>query len=313
MLRQKAVYLILTGMLLTIMACKASDGILATPTYNLGPYRTQTAQAALTLVPTSVPVDSTATVNAEQTARAQGTLEALTATQAILNAQASATAELQSQSTLNANATRTQAAASRITATAYVLQIATDQARDMLAQLERLVADGVIPNTQGEYVTVDDFDQSWAQLGWYRYWPVNDRDLTNFAITANVSWDSASDKANWPEAGCGFVFGEQEGKSHDLVYLGLDGTVYLASNRNGDWRMLSSRRYGNLSVPAGEARFILAVMGKRITFYVNDTKVISANDSLLASGQLNFTLLSGTNKGFGTRCQMTKVGLWIFQ
>jgi hypothetical protein len=43
---------------------------------------------------------------------------------------------------------------------------------------------------------------------------------------------------------------------------------------------------------------------------VNDQRVLTAHDGSLSSGLLNYTLLSGTNRDFGTRCTMHHVELW---
>ena len=63
-------------------------------------------------------------------------------------------------------------------------------------------------------------------------------------------------------------------------------------------------------MPKGQAQILLAVEGDKIVFFVNNEHVLTRIDGRLDSGGLSYTLLSGTNKGFGTRCDMTNVGLW---
>jgi hypothetical protein len=48
-----------------------------------------------------------------------------------------------------------------------------------------------------------------------------------------------------------------------------------------------------------------------VTFYVNGEYVYSWRDEVLKEGNLALTLLSGINTGFGTRCTMENVELWV--
>jgi hypothetical protein len=84
--------------------------------------------------------------------------------------------------------------------------------------------------------------------------------------------------------------------------------------RVGDnWRTLAYNKSAGITVPEGSAQIMLVVIEKKVYFYVNGEKIASANDAALKPGKLSLTLLSGTNKDFGTRCQMTDLDLWIIQ
>jgi len=80
----------------------------------------------------------------------------------------------------------------------------------------------------------------------------------------------------------------------------------------GDGKYLAKKNAGNIDVPKGDAELMLVVYDKRVTLYVNGSRIVSAYDGLVKLGTLGFTISSGTNAGFGTRCQMTNVNLWIF-
>jgi hypothetical protein len=56
---------------------------------------------------------------------------------------------------------------------------------------------------------------------------------------------------------------------------------------------------------------MLVVEDTWITVFVNGDKVHSRQDSALPSGDLSLTLFSGINTGFGTRCRMTNIELWM--
>jgi hypothetical protein len=211
-----------------------------------------------------------------------------------------------------AAATATQAQALKETTTAGIAAQGTEQAADMYSQVEKLYSDGLLNSKNGYFVNLEDYDESWAQINWYQY-----RDTgyapTEYAVKAHTWWSSASDRANWNTSGCGFVFGEQDKENHELVFLGLDGYVYLARILGGKTTVLAQKRYGKLDIPEGQADVMLVVNGIQISYYVNGDQVVSMADHTLKKGSLNLTLLSGTNSGYGTRCKMTGIGLWIIE
>jgi hypothetical protein len=126
-----------------------------------------------------------------------------------------------------------------------------------------------------------------------------------------VAWESASTTADWWNSGCGYVFRYNEENEHYAAYLGLDGNAYLFRFVNGIYTQLGGSYFGRLEVPAGTARLMLAAQGSKITFFVNDTQVHQRTDASLREGELGWTVFSGTNKDFGTRCEMTHNELWV--
>ena len=68
-----------------------------------------------------------------------------------------------------------------------------------------------------------------------------------------------------------------------------------------------------VGIPEGAADIVLAVEGNWITFLVNGENVLHRQDDALTSGSLNYTVVSGTNKDYGTHCRMTNVKLWVIK
>jgi hypothetical protein len=223
---------------------------------------------------------------------------------------ASATAEVRQTAKKAAEETQEEELrATRKTATAE----STSQAQPMADLVEELYESGYLSATDGVYYTLADFDERWAQLGWYQYWRTG-HSPTDFVLRADAQWDSASDTANWQDSGCGFVFrGDSKEENHYRVYLGLDGYVYMSGYYNDIYRQLGRSYYGKVDVPSGKANIMLVVEGSQFTFFVNDQRVHSQYDTAIKSGRLSLTLVSGTNKDFGTRCKMTNIELWKFE
>jgi hypothetical protein len=304
-MRRKVWIVLLVLILPATMACKlvgetAGIALSATDTPALDLSATENA------LNTAVAAQATTLAQATQDAQAAATLAAqvnATATAGALSAQATGAA-------LGFNAT--QPPSVQATPTLAVNSSATQQAQAMLQTVQQLYDAGIIGSKEGEYHQLDDFDQSWAQLGYYRWWKTG-YSAENFVLSADIAWESASDRANWPEAGCGIVFSEDSESDHHLAFLSLDGFGRLAQIAKGRWKNLAAHRYGALSIPKGDARIMLVVYDQRINFYVNGQRVVNAYDGSLNSGDIALTLLSGTNKDFGTRCQMTNIDLWIIK
>lgn len=181
-----------------------------------------------------------------------------------------------------------------------------DHFNDLLNSLHE---ENYIVYDEGEYAIIDDFNESWAQLGYYQWVPTG-YSPSSFVVRTNASWESASTTADWWTSGCGFVFREGS-DSHYLFYLALDGNAYLIRNTSSGLVLLGQGYYGNVGTPSGKAELMLVANGDQLTLFVNGQRVYSRKDSSLSGGKLNLTLLSGTNKDFGTNCEMKNIDLWI--
>ena len=270
--------------------------------------------------------DGTATADAERLTTAVHTAleaQAAQATAAAARDQATATAEAstaQAQVVLTTDAAQaTSSMANRLaTGTAGAatrVARATSTAQPLADTVQRLVSEGYLSQGGGYYEPLLDFFREWAQINWYQ-WYATGKAPTDFVVRAEVVWQSASDKANWFNSGCGFVFretpraGADDLINHYLAYLGLDGVVYMSRQLDSQFTALGEARYGRVTLPDGQANIMLAVEGSTFHFFVNDEHVLTREDGFLTSGALSYTLLSGTNRDFGTRCEMTSVGLW---
>jgi hypothetical protein len=292
--RLRIAFACLLGMAL-LVACAAPQAQELTPTAIPLPSSTNTVAPTNTATPT---VDTPATLVAQQTADAQATADAKAATQ--------------TQGASNKAATMTQVVALKQTSTAEMRALATTEASAYVGVVQQLKEAGIVWGTEGTYQRLGDFYQSWAQLGWYKWWHTGFA-AENFVLTADASWQSASKTSDWYTTGCSIVFSADEEKNHHLAFLSLDGNGVLARNSKGDLKILAMKPYGKVSTPDGNAMFMLVVDDKRINFYVNDKLVTKAYDSSLDEGMIALTLLSGTNKDFGTRCKMTNIELFVFK
>jgi len=196
--------------------------------------------------------------------------------------------------------------------------------KGMLAFIKKLQGDKKLSEeaTQGKFTALKDYEKSEAKMN---YFFRDDSGYTpkDFVLRADVEWESASSTANWNATGFGFVFHESEGQYFYFMKVRLDGYVDIfrvdftkEDYVNQRWIFLTQKYYGKMETPKGQAHIDLIVNKDRIYVYLNNKLAASAYDNALksneryGSGNLAYTLSSGTNAGFGTRVKMTNVELW---
>jgi len=186
---------------------------------------------------------------------------------------------------------------------------ATQQIEDFNAILQDFMDKGYVTTTEGKIVELDTFEQDWAQLGWYQWWPQQDV-TTDFVFKGHMSWSAAS---NTPEiSGCGVIFGLQSNDDHYGVFIDKGRILFLMGRGSNVYNVGKTRGSGrlNFSNPA-EADVIVAVKGQSTFVSVDgDVTEYTLSQDQTTKGSFALSLLSGTNKDYGTHCEMTEMLLW---
>jgi hypothetical protein len=190
---------------------------------------------------------------------------------------------------------------------------ATERAEALDAEVKAYFEKGYLATTDGRFRELDDFSYDWAQLGWYNWLPIQDG-VSDFYLSAHFEWDSAF--KNSDISGCGFIFGLQPNDDHYAVFLDRQKIFFLITdNRVGFSKPVGPTRGTGIvkfDYPA-QADFTLIV--KDAYAYVLVDGKVSAEYTLAQSrsskGGVGLTVLSGTNKDYGTRCEMTNLHLWL--
>jgi len=173
---------------------------------------------------------------------------------------------------------------------------------------------GYLSTTEGKFIKYPDFREEWAQLGWYWRWTFED-ELTNFYMSGHLKWTSAYRSPDL--SGCGFVFAEQENGDHYAVFLDRSKVLFVETEYYyepiGTTRGTGRVNFGNPFDQPQEADFTLIVEGD-YAYVLVDGEVVgeyTLSQSKILRGKVGLALLSGTNKDFGTRCEITDLHLWI--
>ncbi len=187
---------------------------------------------------------------------------------------------------------------------------ATQRVTDMESLVKSLAEKGYLGSSDGKFYALKDFSNEWAQINWYQ-WDLTDQSPADFVLQADLSWESGTKTPD--PSGCGIVFHVQDNGDHYLAWLSTDGWFYLGSNINNQVKFLGGdgKRYGPEQYK-GQANLVLVVKGAQFRVLVDGKSigVFSGYSTTLLDGGLGYTIVSGTNAGFGTRCNMTNINLW---
>jgi hypothetical protein len=188
--------------------------------------------------------------------------------------------------------------------------VATQRAEAFQTVLQAFLDKRYIATTEGSVTALDDFTDQWAQINYYDWWNKSDKTYGDFIFSAHFKWSTASSTPD--TSGCGIGFGMQDNDDHYAVILDKARILFLMGRGSYSYLVGVTRGSGrmNFSNPA-EADFAVAVVGQRAYVRVNSEFVeytLSADQT--SSGQFAYTILSGTNRDYGTRCEMTDVFLW---
>lgn len=187
---------------------------------------------------------------------------------------------------------------------------ATQKIEEYQTELQSYIEPGYLDNTDGEFQEFDNFSYEWAQLGWYRWWTLG-QTVSDFVMSAHFKWASAYRSAD--ESGCGFVFAVQDDSSHYAVFLDRSKILFFDEDYDlGRTRGSGRVKFENPFDHPVEADFTLIVNGTS-AYVVVDQEMIgqyTLAQSRILRGDIGLTVLSGTNKDFGTRCEMSNIHLW---
>jgi len=206
--------------------------------------------------------------------------------------------------------TVTETAQQTVTIAAEDVAAADPLAADLAAQVEEFSENGRFPTTEGEYVRLDDFSETFAQIGYYQAYPT-DLELENFVFTGHLKWSTALPTSD--VSACGILFGQQEDSSDYAVFLDKS-RVYFSSSTTTFYKELgktSGTGRVNFANPA-EADFSLVVYQTHAYVYVDGAFIgeysLSVDKPL--RGKFGYGIISGTNKDYGTRCEISNAAVW---
>jgi len=206
-------------------------------------------------------------------------------------------------------------ATQRVEQTATVISaLATQRAIDTI--WDQLVSDGVATYSKGELTAMEDLEESWAQRLWYKWWSFG-INLSDFIILTHIEWKYPDD-ANLGAGGCGFVIRVKDKNNQMLVVVSPRSRVVLSlmtlrgiKGQTVHWEDPNLSKYSSVLPPtSGSADFWLVAEKEFISAYVNGKMTTQWYVAATNSGDIGYTILSGTNNLPGTYCKFTNTRIW---
>ena len=194
----------------------------------------------------------------------------------------------------------------------------TQSAQQINAEVQAYFNKGYLTTTEGVVRQFPDFKGEWAQLNWYKVSQWLNIEIKDFYMSAHFKWSSAYRNAS--TSGCGFIFAQERNADHYAVFLDRSKVLFVeAFAAEGYYRPIGKTRgtgrvnLGNPFEQPAEAEFGLIVKGAYAYVLVNGEVVseYSLSQSKLLRGGVGLAILSGTNKDFGTRCEITNLHVWL--
>jgi len=186
----------------------------------------------------------------------------------------------------------------------------TQKADEFNSLLQTFNEKGYISTTAGKVTPLKDFSQEWAQIGWFQFWNEDVTTPDEFVFKAHFSWASAS---TTPEpSGCGFAFGIQENGDYYITFLDSKSILFALVRGDNLYTMGKTNGKGttNFGNPA-ESDFAIAVNAQKAYVSVDgDVTTYTLSQDQTSAGGVAMSIMSGTNKDYGTKCKGTNMVIW---
>ncbi len=196
---------------------------------------------------------------------------------------------------------------------------ATQQMEDAHTRVQSYVDAGYLENSSGKLIELDDYQGELAQIGSLDFaFAGYDGQIKDFAVWAKLKWENAGAIITPYHSGCGFSF-RFNGDTFDGYTAMLTTERVLLTycnssiNRCGEIGKTKGTGVLKMGNPA-EATMEMVVRDSQ-AFVLVDGEFIGEytlfTDKLMDPGFLIYSIISGTNRDYGTRCEITDTNVWV--
>jgi hypothetical protein len=191
---------------------------------------------------------------------------------------------------------------------------ATKASEEVMARVQQYFENGYLPSTQGELYPMDDYILELASIDAFDFGSGYDG-VQNFAVWTDVYWENAS-PVNFPEkSGCGFAYRIQENGNGYIAILSNEQIVMDLCDDVSCRPIGTTRGTGRVQFGDPAQASLSLVVNENHAYVLVDEQFIGEytllTDELREPGSLLYAILSGSNREFGTRCELSNAGLWV--
>lgn len=196
---------------------------------------------------------------------------------------------------------------------------ATQKVEEFNARIGMYVDEGYLSSTEGKYFGLDDYSREMAKINFMDYDLAGYNDLVqNFAVWGNVKMESARPVAYPEYSGCGFSFRIDPANFDGYTAQITNDAVFLTYCNNSVHRcgeIGKTRGKGDLKLPNPAEVSMELIVNEDHAYVLVDHNFIGEytlfSDKMREPGYVLYSIISGTNADYGTRCEITNAGLWV--
>jgi hypothetical protein len=194
----------------------------------------------------------------------------------------------------------------------------TQQTSDQQARIQKYVDAGYLSSDQGNINPLTDGSFDLAKLNYLMIKDAGFEEKTrDFAAWTHVKLSSAA-PVNYPEySGCGFTFRLIDNGDSYRAMVTKDRVLMAVCRNTRCTEVGKTKGSGRLSYDNNFEADVELVVNDTSAHVLVDGQSIGdytlSGDYLTDPGYVAYTVISGTNKDYGTRCEFSKGGLWTPQ
>jgi hypothetical protein len=193
-------------------------------------------------------------------------------------------------------------------------ETATQEAQSVAYQLfQTLRKDGSLTMDVGTPFSPDDFSDSMAQNGWYRWWPFDAMDpMADYVILSHIEWQYPEEYKLTMAGSCGFVMRLVDNDRHVIFMINTNNTLWLSQMTvNGYARAdirspwIQNNHQIRTREKSGSADVAIVAEKERISLYYNGQKDSEWIVARISPGKIGYMIMSDSNTGYGVKCSFS--------
>lgn len=198
---------------------------------------------------------------------------------------------------------------------------ATQAMEEVQERIQGYVDNGYLPSTSGRLHSLDDVTRDMAMINYLDYeYAGFDNQIDNFAAWADITWESAG-PVNYPEySGCGFTYRFNEDNGDAYTAMVTNDSVlltYCDSSIRSCGRIGTTRGKGTLDLGNPASVHFEIIVNSSTAYALVDGEFIGEytllKDKLISPGFFLYSIISGTNRDYGTRCEFSNANIWVMR
>ena len=190
---------------------------------------------------------------------------------------------------------------------------------EFMSVLEEGRRAGRIPALEGDFYFLDQFSAEYGKYNkQFKMFRLFDQEVPDLVILADVTWEAGGLYPSLIDTGCGFVFRNnddartEEADSFMHAQLVMEGKDFFWGLNKGKFVSYGRKYFRDPSFSRQTYKVAIFAHGSDVSVFVNGREVRRNLDvAVTTPGLIHYTVQSGTEQDYGTRCTFENINLFI--